>query len=209
MVVTPPPPPGMDVYEVIDLQAMLQAEQVVKLLLDTRVWAKGDGIQWYAPGLVGVARQIGELSEEYIGGNRDGNDSREEGGGLKDLHCTLRSAVEIVRAGPNLMDPYNRLSYEFRLASGNGRFTELDALRKREDCLATRGGDNGREFAVVRNEISISEDLIKRRVVLAMVRAVRDVHRGMDALARLDVIFAQASYGLDWGGSIPDIGTEG
>ena len=42
----------------------------------------------------------------------------------------------------------------------------------------TRGGDDGRELAVVRNEISMSEDLIKRRLVLAMVRAARDVHRG-------------------------------
>ena len=51
--------------------------------------------------------------------------------------------------------------------------------------------------------------MIKRRLVLAMVRAARDVRRGMDALARLDAIFARASYGLDWGGNIPDIGTEG
>jgi len=135
--------------------------------------------------------------------------ARRGGGGLADLHRALGAAVEIVRAGPNLMDPYNRLSYEFRLASGNGRFPELDALRKREELLTTRGGDDGRELAVVRNEISMSEDLIKRRLVLAMVRAARDVRRGMDALARLDAIFARASYGLDWGGNIPDIGTEG
>ncbi len=73
----------------------------------------------------------------------------------------------------------------------------------------TRGGDDGRELAVVRNEISMSEDLIKQRLVLAMVRAARDVRRGMDALARLDAIFARASYGLNWGGNIPDIGTDG
>ena len=205
---------NMDVHEVIDLRAVLQADQVVKLLLDTREWAEEDGIRWYAPGLAGVARRIAERDDDDDdddgGRKEDGDDSREEGGqGLVDLHRTLGAAVEIVSAGPNLMDPYNRLSYEFRLASGNGRFPELDALRKREERLTTRGGDDGRELAVVRNEISMLEDLIKRRLVLAMVRAARDVRRGMDALGRLDAIFARASYGLDWGGNIPHIGTEG
>ena len=161
-----------------------------------------------------MARRIAERDDDDDdddGGIKgEGDESRKEAGrGLVDLRRALVAAVEIVRVGPNLMDPYNRLSYEFRLTSGNGRFPELDALRKREERLTTRGGDDGRELAVVRNEISMSEDLIKRRLVLAMVQAARDVRRGMDALARLDAIFARASYGLDWGGNIPDIGTEG
>ena len=45
----------MDVHEVIDLRAVLQAEQVVILLLDRREWAKGGGIRWHAPGLAGTA----------------------------------------------------------------------------------------------------------------------------------------------------------
>ncbi len=61
-------------------------------------------------------------------------------------------------------------------------------------------------LAVIRNEISMSEDPIKRRLVLAMVRAARDLRRGMDTLACLDAIFIRVSYGLDWSGNIPDIG---
>ena len=45
----------MDVHEVIDLRAVLQAKQVVVLLLDTREWAEGGGIRWHAPGLAGTA----------------------------------------------------------------------------------------------------------------------------------------------------------
>lgn len=33
--------------------------------------------------------------------------------------------------------------------------------------------------------------------------------RGLDALARLDTIFARASYGLEWNAAIPQIGSEG
>jgi hypothetical protein len=43
-----PLPPSTDGFEVIGLRVMLQAEHVAKLLLDTRVWAEGEGIQWYA-----------------------------------------------------------------------------------------------------------------------------------------------------------------
>jgi hypothetical protein len=42
-----------------------------------------------------------------------------------------------------------------------------------------------------------------------MIQAVWYVHQGMEALACLNAIFAQASYGVNWGGNIPGIGTEG
>ena len=102
---------GMDVHKVIDLRAVLQAEQVVILLLDMWEWAKGDGIQWHAPGLAGAVRRITERDDDDddndVGRKEDGDDSREEGGrGLVDIHRTLGAAVKIVRPGPNLMDPY-------------------------------------------------------------------------------------------------------
>ena len=91
-----------------------------------------------------MARRIAERDDDDDdddGGIKgEGDESRKEAGrGLVDLRRALVAAVEIVRVGPNLMDPYNRLSYEFRLTSENGRFPELDALRKREELLTTRG----------------------------------------------------------------------
>ncbi len=75
----------MDVHEVIDLRAVLQAEQVVILLLDRREWAKGGGIRWHAPGLAGAARWIAERDDDDDDNDgcrkEDGDDSREEGGG--------------------------------------------------------------------------------------------------------------------------------
>ncbi|KAL3809593.1 hypothetical protein ACHAXA_005809 [Cyclostephanos tholiformis] len=217
-----PVPPGVDVYDEIDLRTILQAEQVTKLLLDTREWAESDGIRWRVPGLAGVARTI--VAERDGGGGDDDDDDedldsnglggRHPIGPLVDLHRALEGAVEIVRAGPNLMDPNNRVSYVFRLASGNGRFSELDALRKKEERLMTTasvgsGKDNGRDLAIVRDEISTMENLVERGLILAMIRAAPAVNRGMDALARLDSIFARASYGIDWNGSFPVICTEG
>ncbi len=227
---------GGDVYDAIDLRLIMKAEQVTKLLLDTWNWAEMDAIRWHVPGLSAVARTIttfhrddedddadGSGREEYDDDNDDDDGDGTTVGPLADLHRSIAGAVEIVRAGPNLMDPNNRISYEFRLASGNGRFPELDALRKREERLLSatmnaRGGgggggglnkDIGRELAVVRDEITIMEGLVERKLIRAMISAAPYVKRGMDALGRLDAIFARASYGIDWNGAIPDIGTGG
>ena len=59
----------------IDLRAVLQVEQVVILLLDTREWAEGDGIRWHAPGLAAAARRIAE---------RDDDDDDNDGGRKED-----------------------------------------------------------------------------------------------------------------------------
>jgi transcription antitermination factor NusG len=216
----PPSPPGTtDPYEQqIDLRAILQAEQVVKLLMDTRAWAEKDGTRTHVPGLSNVARMITECDDDDGDERDDGVGDGMQGertriGPIADLHRALEGAVEIVRAGPSLSDPDNRRSYAFRLA--NGKFPELDALREREGRLlkktiVRRGNyDNGKELAVVRGEISTMEDLVGRKLGLAVARAARRVSRGMDALARLDAIFAKASYGLDWGGEIPDVGMGG
>jgi DNA mismatch repair protein MutS2 len=42
-----------------------------------------------------------------------------------------------------------------------------------------------------------------------MTRAAPDVDLAFDALARLDVIFAKAAFGLEWNGVIPEVGEDG
>lgn len=194
-----PLPPGMDVYQEIDLETVLKAEQVVKLLLDTYKWAMGDMIRDNAPGLVDVVRQME---------HHDGEAGSRGMQSLSELYQTLRGTVEIVRAGPSLSDPDNRFSFQFRL-SDNGRFPELDKLREKEERILTKKTDNGQQLAIVRNEMAILESQITRTLITAMIRAAKDVQRGMNALARLDVVFAKASFGCDWDGTIPEMGTEG
>ena len=202
-----PLPPGMDVYQEIDLQTILQAEQVVKLLIETYEWTLSDTIKWNAPGLVNVVQQMGYTDEdagEIDVANNEGNI-----GTLLDLYNTLKGAIEIVRAGPNLSDMNNQFSYLFQLA-GNGRFPELDILyQKEETILNQKKEDNSQKLAIVRNEISLLEDRIKRKLITSMMRGAQDVQRGMNSLARLDVIFAKASFGCDWEGVIPCIGKKG
>ncbi len=210
-----PIPQGVDIYQEIDLQTILQAEQVIKLLLMTYEWATGYDVPI---GLVNVVRQMECNDEdEYKERNDimdvDSSPSNNSYGGninnLAQLYGTLKGTVEIVRAGPSLSDPNNRFSYQFRLASGTDRFPELDRLRIKERRLMDQKRENSEQLSMVRGEISIVEDLMKRKLISSMRQAAPAVERCMNTLARLDVIFARASFGCDWDGLIPEIGNEG
>lgn len=104
--------PGCEIYDIIDLRRVLQAEQVVKLLLDTREWAERDEVRWYVPGLAEVARMITEGDNDddvIVVGDRHKNMNEEYvNGHLVDLHRVLGEAVDIVRGG----GPNHHLSYE-------------------------------------------------------------------------------------------------
>ena len=230
---------GMDIYESITYHNILQAEQIVKLLLDTYTWGTvNDEVQWYTPGLAHLAAMIidntttattyhddnvDRQKDEEDTNNKDGNilvlspaDSIVEP--LTELYQLLKGAIEIVRAGPNLLDIHNRMSYNFQLSSSSsdGKFPELDILRAKETHLLQQqlqkthnNNNNDKELVIVRKEIEQLEDNIKRKLIFGMIRYAPYVQHGMDILARLDVIFARASYGIDYCGCIPIVGTNG
>ncbi|EJK61256.1 hypothetical protein THAOC_18295, partial [Thalassiosira oceanica] len=201
-------PPGMDLYQEIDLQTILQAEQVAKLVIDTYAWA--DEVQGNAPELADVMLRLGD---PVPGDDQTEEADEEERGstidGLIELYRSLSGAVEIVRSGPSLSDPYNRFSYVFRLSSDDARFPDLNKLRRKEERLLRADAKKSQQLAVVQNEISVVSNLITRRLISSMITGAPDAGRGVQALARLDTIFARASYGLEWHCLIPRIGSEG
>ena len=193
-------PPGMDLYEEIDLETILKAEQVVKLLLETYEWAMSDRIQQYAPGLVDVVRRM-----ELFGGETDCSSVEGNVSSLLELYQTLKGSVEIVRAGPSLSDINNRFSYQFQLAG----YQELDKLKAKEEKLEQKNDATQQQLAIVQEELTLLESEITRNLIAAMIKSAPDVKRGMNALARLDAVFARASFGCDFYGVIPEIGNEG
>ena len=212
-----PLPPGVDIYQELDLESILKADQIVKLLIQTYEWSASDAIQWNSPGLADVVKQM-QCHANYNDNVEE--DGKEDGStpsssttiegninALRDLYQTLKGSVEVVRTGPNLSDPYNQFSYQFQLAKGN--YPELDNLHTKEEQILKKKGDTSQKLAIIRNEISILEDKITRKLITAMTRGAQDVQRGMNALARLDIIFARASFGCDWNSRIPQIGKEG
>jgi len=198
-------PPGVDIYQEIDLENILQAEQVVKLLIETYDWVMSDTIKWGSTGLVDVVKQMEYHSkEEEETESEDGNIDT-----LLDLYQTLKGAVEVVRAGSSLSDPNNKFSYQFQLSIGTGRWPELDTLKTKEEQLLKQKGDTSQKLAIIKNEISLLEDQLTRQLIAAMIRGAQEVQRGLTALARLDVIFAKASFGCEWNGVVPEIDKKG
>ena len=197
-------PPGVDIYQEIDLENILQAEQVVKLLIETYEWAFSDTIKWRY-GLVDAVKQMGYHNEdEEETESEDGNIDT-----LIDLYQTLKGAVEVVRAGPSISDPNNKFSYQFQLSIGTSRWPELDTLKAKEEQILKQKGDTSQKLAIIKNEISILEDQITRQLIAAIIRGAQEVKRGMTALARLDIIFAKASFGCEWNGVVPEIDKKG
>jgi hypothetical protein len=217
-----------DVYESITYHNILQAEQIVKLLLDTYTWGTMiDEVQWYTPGLANLASMIidnttttttatnhdddnvDRQKKEADTNNKDVDSIIEP---LTELYQLLQGAIEIVRAGPNLLDIHNRISYNFQLSSS--KFPELDVLRAKERRLLqqvqkSHNNNNDKELGSVRKEMEQLQDNIKRKLIFGMTRYASHVQHGMDILARLDIIFARASYGIDYCGYIPIVGGNG
>lgn len=185
-------------YGEIDLETIIQAECLVKLLLDTHSWSTRKSVESSYSGLVGVVREISRCVEH-----------------LSKLYHTLEGAVEIVRPKSTLNG--DKLFYMFQLARGKGRFPELDSLRDREEKLllkikgnknADNDVNNHRQLATIRDEISVLEQQATHKMIATMIDVAPYVQRALHALARLDVIFARAAFACEWGGVIPEVGNE-
>ena len=126
----------------------------------------------------------------------------------------VEGAVEIVRPKATANDSFY---YMFQLASGNGRYPELDALHEREVKLlqkmkgnknADNDMNNHRQLATLREEISILEKQTTNKLIASMIDAAPHVERALNVLARLDIIFARALFALDYNGVIPEVGDQ-
>jgi hypothetical protein len=210
------PPFGIDIAEEVDLETILQAEQVTKLLLDTYEWGMRDDVTTFAPEISNIVKEMNLMADAS---DATTDDSEGAISSLRNLYQILKGAVEIVRAGPNLSDLKNQYSYQFRLAA-DGQFDDLDQLRQKEQQQLQKVENEGsrtseketpnqRQLKAVREEISVLENLITRKLINAMMKAAPDAQRAMHTLARLDVIFARAAFGCEWNGAIPKVGETG
>eukprot|EP00550_Attheya_septentrionalis_P001467 CAMPEP_0198291446 /NCGR_PEP_ID=MMETSP1449-20131203/8972_1 /TAXON_ID=420275 /ORGANISM="Attheya septentrionalis, Strain CCMP2084" /LENGTH=1017 /DNA_ID=CAMNT_0043990085 /DNA_START=286 /DNA_END=3339 /DNA_ORIENTATION=+ len=116
----------------LELEQILQAEQVVKRLLDVRAWGESAAIQSLAPAL----SQIGQLLDDTI---------------LHEVHRDIVGTVEIVRGARSLMDPTGTKSFSFRLR--REKFPSLKVLYENEQDLmkkldgTMKGLLNNKDFA--------------------------------------------------------------
>lgn len=207
-------PMGSDIMEEIDLFMILQAEEVTKMLLNTYKWAENEQVSNYVGSLSEVItkpmRQVNMNIDHDQVSNEDDSKTESILTSMSQLYDTLRDSVEIIREGSN--------AYQLRVSSKNHRFRELTDLRQREEDILKRLNKTGtganekaraNKLAAIREEITIIESQIQRSLIAAMLRAAPNVDLAFHALARLDVIFAKAAFGLEWNGVVPKVREDG
>ena len=67
----------------------------------------------------------------------------------------------------------------------------------------------GNSLQAIREDISSQTLVISNHLSAIIARSVASINQGLDAVARLDAIFARAAYGYTLNGSIPHIGNDG
>lgn len=174
-----------------NLENIIEAEQIVKMLLNVYEWSDCEEVENTLPGLARIGQRI-------------------EGRLLQKLHQELDNSVEIVRVR-TVEDPTGRNSFEFRLG---GKFTVLNVLRRRRDELISAIKNSHREtksqsLIDMEEDIRLKEDEIQRGLVTAIHRVAPAIDAGLNLVGELDVIFAKAAYGICSDGCFPIMKQEG
>lgn len=168
------------------LEHVLQAEQVVTKIVAVRKWAT-------QPQTISLALDLSATATGRIEVER-----------LRAILSELQHTVEIVRVR-TLTDASARSSYQFRLCQA--KFPVLDILRNRcremQERVDTASGGRQEQLArdvdTLRDEIAHKESSIKSGLFQAIYSAREIIDDGLNAVAKLDVIFAKAAYGCSTG----------
>lgn len=67
----------------------------------------------------------------------------------------------------------------------------------------------GNEIESVKDEINRIENEIKNHLIATLLKNAVALNKGLNAVARIDCIFARAAFGIDFQGVIPVVGSEG
>jgi len=163
------------------LEHILQAEQVVGKILNVYEWSRQDSV-------AELCRVLGwtDVAAEQQ---------------LRHVHNEIREAVEIVRVR-SLMDPSARYSFRFGLRTS--KFPVLGVLKERERDLCERqrsatgqrAQSLARDVSNIQEEIAAKEQAIRWGLVQIIHSARREIDYSLDVLARLDVLFAKAAFGV-------------
>jgi hypothetical protein len=169
---------------------LLQAEQVIKRLLQIRQWSQQEAIQTFTPKLAQIASNIDE--DENI---------------LSLAYEEIVGIVEIVRF-KSLPDSMGKASYYVRIKDDN--FPILRILREKEEKLIKKGGrELDKDVVAIRNEIKETTVDIISGLAQKVISASKSLDHALGIAARLDVIIAKAAYALSLNGVVPLVQTHG
>lgn len=172
------------------LENVLQAEQVLRKLLQVHEWANQESHQTWLPLLTDVGLRIEREPLQRA---------------LEDVQGSV--AIQRVRS---LTDPSGRSTYQIRLS--DEKFVILQKLRQKEADLQELLDGNRRlehSLAEIQEELESKEAEIQYGLALSILRVANEIDKSLNIVAHLDVLFAKAAFGLRVNGQIPVVRTEG
>ena len=169
---------------------ILQAEQVMKMLLNIREWSQQEKIQTWAPTLAQLVSTIDQ--EENI---------------LPSVYRDVAGNIEIVRI-KSLADSSGKASYSIRVK--DSRFPVLQLLNEKEQKLLDKGGKElDKNLVSIRSEIEEMTAQILSALAQKILSASTSLDHGLEVVARLDILIAKAAYSASLNGVIPIVETSG
>lgn len=178
--------------EDITLVHILQAEQILRMLLRVSDWSVQANVAHWAPSLGDLGRIIDRKA-------------------LTSALHTIQSTVEVARVR-SISDPTARSTFQFQL---NGTtFPVLGLLRDKVEELQSSAQRSmstpkNRRLSDFLEEIQVKEREILQGLALALFQCRHTVQSGLNAVAELDVIVSKAAFGLALNGQIPLVESEG
>jgi len=228
----------------VSLEHVLQAEQVINMLIQVKEWSNKLETEIWIPSLSSIGKGI--VDEILI-----------------PIQHELDGTIEIARV-KSLTDPNGRSTFCFRLK--DSKFPLLKELRRQEEqltlsidtamrsvlrkqkgspeCVEFEGRkvllipkssasseigiirgltENGGRYYVeprdlvnlgdelqqLREELRKTEAILEHQLVQTVLKAASPIDAGLNAVARLDVVFSKAAFGLLLNGKIPTVGEYG
>jgi len=163
---------------------ILQAEQVLKMLLKLLEWSQSEEVQKWAPTLA----QIGSAIEE-------------QRSILSSTYEDIAGNVEIFGV-KSLTDPLETISYSVRLRDDG--FPSLRLMNEQEKKLMKGGAKEfDKDLVAIRAGIEEITGQILSSLAQKILGASASINLGLDVAARLDVLMAKAAYSLSMNGAIP------
>jgi hypothetical protein len=172
------------------LDFVLQAEQVLLMLLKVEDWSRTESAQMWTPLLVDIARRI----------DRDV---------LRNLYKEVQGSVKVLSVR-TINDPNARSTFSFRLS--DSKFPVLALLRKRQMEIEERlkdGVQEDKKLVELKEEILAKENDIAEGLALVIQRQAATIDDGLNCVAELDVVFAKAAFGIENKGRIPTVRKDG
>lgn len=173
------------------LEDILQAEQVVRMLLRVYEWSQGNATRVWLPLLSDIVAPMPVAK-------------------LKNTLESLSNTVEAVRVR-TLADPGARSSYQFQLSEKT--FPVLSLLKAQVIELQSKRGlqDSGtdRRLLDLLEELALKEKAISENLALQILKARTEIDLGLDIVTELDILFAKAAFGMSVNGQFPAVGERG